>query len=315
MDPVIVYHVQAGPFWDWKVATDLFLGGAGVGAFLFSIALYEFWNGRYRRIPQTAAIIAPLLVGSGLLFLMLKLGRPFQLFQTFTNFAPTSPLWWGGVFQTIFIAGALWYAWKWRTTEADRGRRMLGLALTPIAIIVGAYHGLLLAVITARPLWNTGPTVVASLLAFTATGIAAVMLVHLIRMKVAGRLDDTEHIATFLEDIKPVRNVLVATLVLQLGTFFLWWLSLLFGSLQDRQALEAANAAYGPMFWWLGIGVGLVFPLALGAYSVWRGEQFHRHRQVVMIGVTSVSILLGGFAFRLAVVLAGQVSLPIVSVF
>lgn len=91
MDPVIVYHVQAGPFWDWKVAADLFL-----------------------------------------------------IFQTFTNFAPTSPLWWGGVFQTIFIAGATWYAWKWRTTEADRGRRILGLALTPIAIIVGAYHGLLL---------------------------------------------------------------------------------------------------------------------------------------------------------------------------
>ena len=315
MDPTVVYNIQPGPFWNWKVAMDLFLGGAGIGAFLFSVALFELWGRRYRRIPQTGAILSPLLVGSGLLFLMLKLGRPFQLFQTFLNFAPTSPLWWGGVFQTVFIVGAIVYAWKWRTTEPDPGRRALGLILTPIAVIVGAYHGLLLAVITARPLWNTGPTVVAALLAFAATGIAAVMLTHLIRMRVAGRLGDADHVATFLDDIRPVRNVLVAVLVLQLGTFFFWWLSLFFGSLHDQQALVAANEAYGPMFWGLGIGLGLVFPLALGAYSVWRGEASHRRLQVFMIGVTSVSILLGGFVFRLAVVLGGQVSLPIASVF
>ncbi len=129
-------------------------------------------------------------------------------------------------------------------------RRRLGWALTPIAIIVGAYHGLLLAVVTARPLWNTGPTVVAAMLSFVATGIAAVMLVHLVRMRLAGRLVEGEHLSTFLDDMTPVRNVLVATLVVQLCTFFLWWLSLNFGSLQDTQALTAANAAYGALFWW-----------------------------------------------------------------
>ena len=51
----IVYNVQHGPYWDWKVAFDLFFGGAGVGAFVFGIGLYEFWGHRYRRIPHTAA--------------------------------------------------------------------------------------------------------------------------------------------------------------------------------------------------------------------------------------------------------------------
>ena len=64
MDPEIIYHVQPGPYWDWKVAVDLFLGGAGVGAFLFSVALSELWGRRYRRIPQTAAMLAPVLVGA-----------------------------------------------------------------------------------------------------------------------------------------------------------------------------------------------------------------------------------------------------------
>ena len=39
MNTEIIYEVQSGPIWDWKVAMDLFLGGAGVGAFLFAVFL------------------------------------------------------------------------------------------------------------------------------------------------------------------------------------------------------------------------------------------------------------------------------------
>ncbi len=313
MEPNIVYNIQTGPYWNWQIALDLFLGGAGVGAFLFSVALFELWGRKYRRIPQTAAFLAPILVLAGLVVLMLKLGRPFRLFYTFTNFAPTSPLWWGGIFQTILIVGLFWYALKWRHPEPDTSRRMLGRVLVPIAVIVGAYHGLLLAVIAARPLWNTGPVVVAALLAFATTGIAAVMLTHLLRMKLAGRLTEGQHLSSFLDDMKPVQFVLVGALGLQLVTFFFWWFSLFFGSLQDRQALTAANEAYGPVFWLVGIGIGLVLPLMIGGLTVWRTDVSRRRREVLAIGLTSVLILVGGFFFRLAVVLGGQVELPIPS--
>ena len=32
MNAEIVYNIQSGPFWDWRVAFDLFLGGAGLQA-------------------------------------------------------------------------------------------------------------------------------------------------------------------------------------------------------------------------------------------------------------------------------------------
>ncbi len=310
MEATTIYTVQAGPYWDWKVALDLYFGGAGVGAFLFSVALFEFWGRRYRRVPQTAAFLAPVLVILGLLFLLLKLGRPFHLLLTFTHFAPTSPLWWGGIAQTLFVVGSVGYAFMWRSTEPNPGRRYLGRVLVPLAVIVGAYHGLLLAVITARPLWNTGPTVVAALLGFATTGIAAVMLVHLARMWMGGRLADRAHVGSFLDDIAPVRNVLAATLFLQLGTFFFWWQSLFFGSREARQALQAANSAWGIEFWGLGIGAGLILPLILGAWLVWRGEAAHRSTQLFVISVTSILILVGGVVFRLAVVLGGQTFLP-----
>jgi formate-dependent nitrite reductase membrane component NrfD len=92
----------------------------------------------------------------------------------------------------VLVVGSLGYAWMWRDAMAEvPARRILGWTLAPIAIIVGAYHGLLMAVVTARPLWNTGPTVVAALLCFAATGIAAVGLTHLVRAVISHEHDPT----------------------------------------------------------------------------------------------------------------------------
>ncbi len=91
MEPTLVYNIQAGPYWNWKVALDLFLGGAGVGALVFAVALEVVFKGRYRRICQTAAWLSPVLVVLGLAFLLLKLGQPQKLVLVFTHFVPTSP--------------------------------------------------------------------------------------------------------------------------------------------------------------------------------------------------------------------------------
>jgi len=312
MSSEIIYFTQPAPFWDWRVATDLFLGGAGVGALLFGVLLDEWFKGKYHRICVTAAWLSPVLVTAGLMFLMMKMGRPLHLFFTYTNFNPHSPLWWGGVFQPLFLIAAIAYAFMWRhDTPNYLPRRWLGRAITPLAFIVGTYHGLLLAHNVSRPLWNTGPTVVAAILGFVTTGIAAVMLVHLIRAKWAGRLANQDLVTNFLNDMNIVRNMLTVALIFQLATFYLWWLSLKYGSLSDQQALAAANESYGPMFWYLGIGVGLIIPIALGVLALIRGEAMHRRFQTTMIAVTSALILFGGFFFRLALVLGGQVELPI----
>ena len=312
MNDEIVYLIQEGPFWDWKVAVDLFLGGAGVGALLFAILLNEVFDSKYRRICRTAAWISPFLVGAGLLLIMFKMGRPMQLYITYLNINLTSPLWWGGVFQPLVILGGFIYAFLWRNPDKNRGaRRVLGRVLIPLTIIVGAYHGMLMAVLVSHPLWNTGPTVIAALLGFAASGIAIVMFVHLLRMKFSGRLQDEEHVATFLDDMRIVRNTLGVLLILKLGTFFLWWLSLRLGSLQDQQALEIANKSHGTMFWGLGVGLGLIIPILLGLYSMYRGEKLHRKLQVNVIAWSSLLIVIGTLFFRLALLLAGQQIQPV----
>lgn len=316
MSEEIVYLTQPGPYWDWKVALDLFLGGAGVGALLFAILLDVGLKGKYRRICHTAAWLSPALVTAGLLLIMMKMGRPFHAYQAYLNVNLTSPLWWGGIFQPLVVVGGFVYAYLWnRPDERVSLRRALSWILAPLTVIVGAYHGILLSTMVAHPLWNTGPTVVAALLSFATSGIAVVMLVHLLRMKLSGRLEQQEYVAGFLTDLLVVRNVLGALLVLQLGTFILWWLDLRLGGLQAQQALQAANEAYGPLFWSLGIGLGLILPLLLGLWTIWIGESRHRRLQLGVIAGSSALIVVGAFFFRLALVLGGQVPVTATSIF
>ena len=107
MTTEIIYEVQSGPIRDWKVALDLFLGGAGVGALLFAVFLDGRFNGRYQRICRTAAYLAPVVIIVGLLLVMMEMGRPLHLFLAYTNFNPTAPLWWGGIFQPLLVLGAI----------------------------------------------------------------------------------------------------------------------------------------------------------------------------------------------------------------
>ncbi len=312
METSIFYELGHPIIWDWRVATDLFFGGMGVGAFLFAVLVDWRFEGKYKRICQTAAWMAPLFVVIGLLFLMAKMGRPMALFLTFTTFVPTSPLWWGGIFQTLFILGTIYYALQWQhPDEGVQLRTRLGWALIPVAMIVGTYHGFVLSIFKAHPLWNTGPTVVAAILSFITTGIAAIMLIHLIRMKLAGRLSKTEWVQEFLGEIHEVRILLGGALLAQIFTLFVWWVSLNFGHLSAQQALAAATATYGPSFWLVGIGVGVVIPLLLGGYTIWREKGASLKLEVNMIWLTSALILVGGFVFRLTMVLGGQVELPI----
>lgn len=316
MDAQVVYQIQAGPVWDWRVALDLFLGGAGVGALLFAVFLDIVFHGKYRRICQTATWLSLVLVCAGLLVLLTKMGRPFHMLTTYANFNPRSPLWWGGIFQPLFIVGAFFYARKWKTAVADtedKSRLVLGLIVGGLAVIVGAYHGLLLGVNTSRPLWTAGPTVVSAMLSFITTGMAAVLIVHLVRMKMAGRITEEADAKKFFRDMTIARTVLVAGLILQLGTFFLWWLSLKTGDLESQQALALANEEFGKSFWWIGIGIGLVIPLALSIVDLVRRGRILVVQVVPNLALTSLLILIGGYYFRLAVVIAGQVSPSVAS--
>ena len=104
MESTFLYNIQDAVIWDWRVATDLFVGGIGVGAFLFSFALWRFGGEAYRGLARTAAVITPVMVSLGLLLLFWKLGNRWIAYQMMLNVSPTSMMWWGASVQGVFVA-------------------------------------------------------------------------------------------------------------------------------------------------------------------------------------------------------------------
>ena len=96
MDAAVTYDVFHLNYWDWRIVCDLFLGGLGVGAYLFAVFVSWFYRDQYPQVSKVGAVIAPLGVVGGLIFLTLELGHPFRLHHMLLSFHPTSPLWWGG---------------------------------------------------------------------------------------------------------------------------------------------------------------------------------------------------------------------------
>ena len=306
---IVTYTTPHLVYWDWRIAADLFCGGIGVGAFFVAVVNSLVYKDKFPSVSKVGAVLSPLLVIFGLLFLLSEMGHPFRMWRTVTGFNVTSPLSWGGLFQGLMIVIGLIYAYLWVSPSASvKLRNAVGIIGIPVALVVGAYHGWLLALVRARPLWNTGPAMVTALGAFLITGMAAVLLVLCLlpRTRRASVGVSQEGRATWM--IRDFRHILVAAMLIQGLTFFIWWISLYYGPADARRALDAANAAFGPLFWSVGIGLGLIVPILLQLLEVVRPSDKPDTANIPLTVVTTVLILVGAYVFRYAVLLGGQLS-------
>ncbi len=314
METSFIYNTPHLIYWDWRIAADLFFGGIGVGAFLVAVLNSLYYKGKYSAISKTGAILSPILVILGLIFMMTEMGHPFRMWRTITAFNVSSPMSWGGVFQGLLIGIGVIYAYLWIKPGPARLRNIVGIVGIPVALIVGAYHGWLLTILRARPLWNTGPATITALLGFVITGMAAVLLVLCLlpkgfRQNGKSREQQTsQDRASSLWMIRDFRHILVAAMLIQGLTFFVWWISLYYGPTDAQGALAVANEELGVLFWVVGIGLGLGVPILLQLVEIVRHSKTVGGIDIPLTIVTTVLILIGGFVFRYAVVIAGQLS-------
>jgi formate-dependent nitrite reductase membrane component NrfD len=300
MESVLIYSVQAGPIWDWRVVVDLFCGGIGVGASLLAVILSGSRDSHRLRIGQTAAFVGPVMVVIGLLFLFTKLGNQLNVLQMMLNLAPTSVMWWGFLTQSALVLVGLIYAWQWRDINNHSGRRITGYCAGLLAILVGLYHGVLLGALTSRPLWANGSMLFLSMTAFLSTGIAGALFVNQMRGGLGGDA---------LSSIRPIVMALALSLVLMSVALLNSWVSLKFGSLASQQALAAASDAYSILLVILGICAGLLLPFLILASILWRGSRWRLSQPAVVLAC--LLVLVGGLTTRYIVVLGGQLPPPI----
>lgn len=307
MDPNLTYNIYTGIIWDWRVATDLFAGGVGVGAFLFAFALWRFGGESQRKLAQTAAVIAPIAVSFGLLLLFWKLGNRLNAYQLGLNISPLSTMWWGAFIQGAFVGLAVVFAYRLLFPSsrllAFLTPGLVGWAGAAFAIIVGVYHGFLLATVTSHPVWATGAMVMASVALFAATGPAAAVVFHMVRTIFGEGTDQTP-----TEFWRPSGFVLLlGTLAVGLA-LIAWWADLTFGSDRGRVALSALLDQYGTLLGVGGIVLGILVPLALLGLPLAMGK---RSTGPAAIALSAALILVGGYSIRYAAVLGGQIPVPV----
>lgn len=309
MDTTPFYQTQAGIIWDARVAWDLSLGGLGVGAFLLAFTLWCLADRRYRPLAQTAAVIAPIAVSIGLLFLFSKLGYKLHVYQMGFNLAPTSIMWWGALIQGAFVALSAIFAFRLLFPDVSLldwlSARLVGWVAVPLAVLTGLYHGVLLAVISSHPLWATGQMVISSVLLFMVTGVAGALLIHMIRTAILGARPDEGPFKDYREGLRPLTLTMLVSTALLLVTLLAWWMELRFGPTREQEALAAALTAYGSLIT-LAI-IALIVALALCATALLaslRGRSFPAFATAILC----VLLLGGGFAIRYAAVLGGQMS-------
>ena len=289
--------------WGWEVPVYLFIGGIVAGLmFLHSVVILLRREEKYPTAAHILPLLATPMLGLGLLFLFLDLEYKAHVFSFYTSFQLYSPMSWGSwILLVIFGVGGLqffyalatlntfrktalgkWGIWNKVEKLPELTRRKLAWTGLVLAIALGIYTGLLLASLTARPLWNSALVGPMFLVSGLSTGTALTIL--LARSK-------AEHAVLERFDLVLIFGEL---------TIILMWLgALAHGSdVSEHAVANLLGGSYSAAFWSLVVVLGLVVPAILETQSL-------RGRWPTTV-IAPALVLVGGLALRLILVQAGQ---------
>lgn len=288
--------------WGWEIPVYLFLGGLTAGVMILSALLAR--PGREKQMTDWVRwipFLAPVLLSVGMLALFLDLEHKFHVFRFYLAFNWTSPMSWGawillGIYPASLALALINMDERERAWLGNGGLRRLSEALgrmrsqivwanVILGIALGAYTGVLLGTLAARPVWNSivlGPLFLVS--GFS-TAAALFMLLPV--------GEKTRH---------TLRNWDLLAIALELCLLAFFFIDLKTGGGEAGRSAAALffGGSFTAEFWALVVGLGLLVPLILEAIE-WR-------RRLPGTAVAPVLILIGGFALRWILVIAGQVN-------
>ncbi len=293
MEGRVIYNVFHHPSFGILIATYFYLTGLSAGSFILSTLAYGFGIQRYKPLGKTGIVLATLLLILAPLFLLLHVGRPLRAWHLFVYLHATSPITWGSFFLTIYPLNCFIYGYY--IFRGDEGRaRVFGLIGIPLAIAVHGYTGFILAVVKARPLWNSPLMPLLFLASAIVSGIALMIVVSIVKDR-------------FFSPERKVKEELILGLGRMLGwaiTFdlFLVMCDLIHHLMGDAGEVEAVRLLLSGPFTLSFLGVETLMGKLLPLFLVFSP----RTRNVRWVGVAALLVVVGIFAMRCNVVLAGE---------
>lgn len=277
----------------WPVIIDLFLGGAGAGAFLTGFVMTIF------RIQEplagTSLCAGPLLVAIGVLFLLADITIRSRAYRLFSNSKSWTSR--GSWILTIFIVTGFMYALtasQYFIGFPFLNRQIimaLGIIAALFAFLVPLYPGLLMGAIKAVSFWNTPLLPTLFLLSGLSNGLVFIILIAPLRPD-------------------PLPAVMVETLHILGGTAIILMLTqaaaLLAFLTRASQGNSAARESWRllklALFQEKMFALGFSLPLALFLVAI-----FTSHTLLLSIVSSAAAMisLAGGLYLRYAIIRAG----------
>lgn len=305
--------------WGLPVIAYLFLAGLGAGAVTVSgsVLLRKGGFGPSRfAVARAGALIGPLPVMLGTFLIVFELGQPLRALNLF-KLINLSPMSIGSWLLGVFIMLSTLYAMTYILPSSRPGdglapiRRALAWVCVPMGISVAIYTGVMLGAMPARPFWNSPILAGLFVLSALSGGVACIILAGVFSRR-------TSKDPAVRADYEHSSYLLIASDALLLGIELLViFLFLMFGHLtigDVRYAMLAilpgGELAY--LFWGLVVIGGLAIPFFIEIFQIMPrllyGREFKTH--VALEVVVPVAILVGGFALRYVIVVAGQITAP-----
>jgi protein NrfD len=296
--------------WGWEIPVYLFLGGVAAGIMILAAAAaLRAGKEPLSKWSRWLPFAAPVLISVGMGALFLDLAFKAHVYRFYFALKPLSPMSWGSwiliaIYPSTLLLGLGLLAGpdvEWLTGRqwikrlrlpgvlsalcswAAERRRTLAWANVVLGVGLGAYTGLLLGTLAARPAWNSTLLAPLFLTSGLSTGAAFMMLLP---------LRETEHDQLRRWDVWAIgaELLLLGLFLLSLGVS---------GGAPGAAAMDLfTGGKFTAAFWSLVVGAGLLVPLALELLESRRGL-----RPTVM---APALILVGGLSLRWIIVLAGQ---------
>lgn len=305
--------------WGLPVISYLFLAGLGAGAVTVSASVLlrkgGFVGASRFAIARCGALIGPFPIMLGTFLLVFELGQPFRALNLFKviNLSPMSI---GSWFLAIFMVISIVYAITFLPGSAGgpddrfrKARRALAWVCIPFGIGVAIYTGILLGAMPARPFWNSPILAGLFLLSALSTGTAMILLFG----AVFRRNSDDPALRADYENSSYLLITTDALLIageLLILFLFIMFAHLTIGDVRYAMATILPGGHLAVAFWGLVVISGLVIPFVVELFQIVPklvyGKQFKT--TLAMEVAVSSAILIGGFALRYIIVVAGQIT-------
>jgi polysulfide reductase chain C len=290
--------------WGPLLAWDLFLGGAGAGAYLIGMVA-EWLGGRYHRLAKPGIYAGPPMVAVGALLLLIELGQPLRFWRGFTR--PGSSMMSVGILiiSLFIVLGFLHIVFSLfpQVGVKEGTQKTLGTVNAVLGIGIMVYTGLLLGLVKAVPFWNTPMLPLLFLVSALVTGAATVMLIVGLQRWVAPKAVPAEEVGESVGRLVPAVTLLM--IVEALVLFLLLLVSAGGNVLAVTSAKFLLGGGYATIFWLGVVVVGVAVPLALVLWVASRQGKLALGRVADVGTLAALCVLVGGVALRYAVVAAG----------